>query len=107
MRTISYGIPLLVIGVLAALPFRRVPEEVTAATVAQSQPLNPPPAMIEVTDPQPSVWLPPPQIEPAPAPAQPALPDLPGTYESVAVPLETPSVITERYSAVDERLFGG
>ncbi|WP_153558557.1 hypothetical protein [Roseimaritima sediminicola] len=101
MRTISYGIPILFLGVLAALPFRRVPEPSSASSEAADPAPETiqPTALVEV---QPrGAWVPSPaELSPRPAPA-PAPPPLPTDYTEVAVPLATPPAIARRYEALE------
>lgn len=103
LRMISYGIPILVVGVLAALPFRRVPDEPLAGAQAESVEIAAPTALVEIDARANAVWTPPPQAFTPPPPAPPALPPLPSDYENVAVPLATPPVIAQRYAAVEPR----
>lgn len=103
MRTISYGIPILVVGVLAALPFRRVPDEPLPGAQTEAVELAAPTALIEIDARANAVWTPPqPAFAPPPA-APPTLPPLPSDYENVAVPLATPPAIAQRYAAVEPR----
>lgn len=103
LRTISYGIPILVIGVLAALPFRRVPSEPLPGAKADPVELAPPTALVEIDARTNAVWTPPPPAFTPPAETPPALPPLPSDYEHVAVPLATPPAIAQRYAAVEPR----
>ncbi|QEG38853.1 hypothetical protein [Roseimaritima ulvae] len=102
MRTISYGIPILVVGVLAALPFRRVPEEPLRDGRSEPAERTAPTALVEIDSHLNAVWTPPPAAVTPPPAAPPALPPLPSDYEHVAVPLATPPAIAQRYAAIQD-----
>ncbi len=102
LRTISYGIPILVIGVLAALPFRRVPDEPLPGAEVQTPAVTSPTALVEIDSHVNAVWTPPPVAVAPPRVAPPSLPPLPDDYEHVAVPLATPPAIAQRYAAVQQ-----
>ncbi len=100
LRTILYGIPLLAIGVLAALPFRRDPAAAIETPAAEhSFPLETS-AMVELPSAPQSVWTPSPRDIAHPAIPSTTFPALPEDYAKVAVPLATPPAIAERFSAV-------
>lgn len=104
LRTIFYGIPILVVGVLAALPFRRVPEPGPAKGIEQPsadddwaiEPIE------EVSAAELAHW----ERQSRNDPADPmkslaeSMPPIADSYQAVAVPLERPAKVADRFSAV-------
>lgn len=105
MRTLAYGLGLLVLGILAALPFRKSGFERGAADLSDSaQPGYDSSADVSAIRelslvPQ-NVWSDA-GASPEPIPATAFHQELPVDYGSVAVPLATPPALSARYSAIE------
>lgn len=103
LRSILYGIPILVVGVLAALPFRRDPQPAPAEGVEQQATSEDwtIETIQEISAAELDRWdL---EQERAADPMQSlaaSMPPIPDSYQAVALPLERPSKIAERFSAV-------
>ena len=103
LRTLTYGIPLLLIGLLAALPFRRGSEPATSPAAADPAPAAA--SRIAPIEELPVSALPPWQTEPTPPPVDPMqslraqFAPMAESYQAVAIPLERPAKIADRFSA--------
>lgn len=98
MRTISYGIPILILGILAALPFRRASTE--SVPIATPRAFDSGESTLrEISTGNANLWSPDPEPPRAAQPAPAAIPELPSDYNDVAIPMETPPEINDRFSA--------
>ncbi|QDS93214.1 hypothetical protein FF011L_19750 [Roseimaritima multifibrata] len=98
MRTISYGIPILILGILAALPFRRTSTESVPIATPRSFDSGES-TLREISTGNADLWSPDPEPPRADQPAPAAIPELPSDYNDVAIPMETPPEINDRFSA--------